>query len=182
MITYFVRGGDFIKIGQTRNLKGRIASLQVSNPHRLSVIKTTETVTEREAHAIASKLTERKASEWFGETQELLAWIESLEESTKHNLSRSERDSQRHGTKYATSFYLDLMKVLSREEKDFLIGAPESQRICISNFIDRLMRIHGGTSPQKRAKTSIRLAMLEYRCRRLTQQLNEVLKKEGQPA
>lgn len=79
MITYFVKGGDFVKIGQTRNLKGRLAALQVSNPYHLSVIRTTVQISEKDAHRQAAKLTQRKASEWFGITPELMDWINSLE-------------------------------------------------------------------------------------------------------
>lgn len=77
--TYFIKGGDFVKIGQTRNLKGRISALQVSNPFKLSVIRTTIQINEKDAHRQAAKLTQRKASEWFGITPELMEWINSLE-------------------------------------------------------------------------------------------------------
>jgi hypothetical protein len=38
MVIYFVRVGEFVKIGQTRNLALRVRSLQSSNPHPVEVL------------------------------------------------------------------------------------------------------------------------------------------------
>lgn len=175
MITYFIKGGNFIKIGQSRNLKGRIASLQTSNPHRLSVIKTTRQVTECEAHATAANLTERKASEWFEETPELVAWIESLEHAD-WNAANSNESEVKRNTRHPVDFYTDLITKLNRDETMYLMCSSEERKACPSNFIDQLMAVHSASTPEKRAKRAIRIAMLEDKCRMLSAKLEAAQK------
>ena len=77
-ITYFALAGDAIKIGSTRSIGTRMAALQVACRHSIELLKTAE-IGEREAHAMASTLSERCAGEWFTATPALLEWIDGLE-------------------------------------------------------------------------------------------------------
>lgn len=65
MKTYFVqkRHSRVIKIGQSKNVKGRIAQLQVSCEEQLVLLLETSAVTEKEMHDRFAA--DRLASEWF---------------------------------------------------------------------------------------------------------------------
>lgn len=77
MITYFIQSGDFVKIGTTSDIQTRMKSLRHASPHPPILLNTCG-IEEREAHNIASKLSERGQGEWFLLNPELRDWILSL--------------------------------------------------------------------------------------------------------
>lgn len=72
---YFVKGGDFVKIGYTNNLNLRMREIQVSCPHHLSLLATCEGDKRTEAmfHDMAAPYHHR--AEWFKFSGELKRWL-----------------------------------------------------------------------------------------------------------
>lgn len=73
---YFLECGEFIKIGFSRNLKGRLDALSCGNPYDVKLL-----VTIRGGKHIEIDLHERFADahhrgEWFHKTPELLDFVE----------------------------------------------------------------------------------------------------------
>lgn len=77
--TYFIRGGQHVKVGESDYVPSRLRQLQTAYPYRLILLKTSN-IEEQEAHRLAEQLAPRHKGEWFEATQELLAWIDSLPE------------------------------------------------------------------------------------------------------
>lgn len=75
---YFVAAGDAIKIGFTRELKSRIASLQTSAVESLKLLGTIEGTLfeERKLHERFAQ--HRVRGEWFKSSPDLLAFIERV--------------------------------------------------------------------------------------------------------
>jgi hypothetical protein len=71
-LTYFISTGDYVKVGKTNNLKGRLEHLQHANPHELEVLGVTFT-RESDIHEKFVHLRER--GEWFHLTTELRKYI-----------------------------------------------------------------------------------------------------------
>lgn len=102
--TYFVRRGDFIKIGHSAVPKQRMGSLQVSFPDRLKVLAVipNSIIKEPDAHAMFAHL--YVSGEWFRATPELLYFISKVKEEANQmpkrkipNLKKmSEIDRLRH--------------------------------------------------------------------------------------
>lgn len=72
---YFLRGGDVVKIGLTRDVRRRMQQLQVACPHRLEFLGAicTDSAGEREFHRMFAK--ERATGEWFRATDALLSIV-----------------------------------------------------------------------------------------------------------
>jgi len=81
MITYFIRAGEFVKIGRTKNLQKRIEQLRVAFPHDPVLLNACD-LSEWAAHSTASSLTKRLAGEWFEANLPLLSWIRTLPTTT----------------------------------------------------------------------------------------------------
>lgn len=81
--TYFVRCGTDgpVKIGVASNVSRRVQELQIGSPEPLRLLAQTRSVTEVEAHRRWAIL--RLSGEWFESSPDLLAWIGSLQESTR---------------------------------------------------------------------------------------------------
>ena len=87
--TYFIRGGDHIKIGESLNPASRMVELQTAFPQRLRLLKVTD-IRESEAHRLAAQMATRHQGEWFDATQELLEWIDGLEDKSESSTSAAE--------------------------------------------------------------------------------------------
>jgi len=83
-VTYFVRSGDFVKIGKTGNLQSRINALKISFPTDPILMNVCDML-ESSAHKIAGELTERVNGEWFKINKKLEEWILSIESSKIHH-------------------------------------------------------------------------------------------------
>ena len=72
---YFVRAGDFIKIGWARDVDARVDALQVASPVELRLLGTVEGSydVERLMHSRFAHL--RARGEWFRAEPDLLAYI-----------------------------------------------------------------------------------------------------------
>lgn len=79
MITYFIKRGNFVKIGVTEDLSSRLASMVHASPEPIKILKITA-IEERDAHKAAECLTERVSGEWFKINDDLMNWISSLNE------------------------------------------------------------------------------------------------------
>lgn len=75
---YFIKGGNFIKIGRSNDPKERIQQLQVSSPERLIFIKTfyNRGLYEFPIHNIFKSI--RVQGEWFNDCKKLRNYIELL--------------------------------------------------------------------------------------------------------
>jgi hypothetical protein len=77
-VVYYIRFGDRIKIGTTRNLTTRLASL----PHdKVLGIERGDRDTERKRHEQFAHLRLTKRGEWFSMGGDLLAHIDTLDET-----------------------------------------------------------------------------------------------------
>jgi len=89
--TYFVRSGEFIKIGQSMEPNTRIKGLQTGFPEPLEVlvIVPCSIIQEMDAHAKFAHL--RTSGEWFLAVPELLDFIETLKAETAEAPIRREQ-------------------------------------------------------------------------------------------
>lgn len=76
-MTYFVTAGPYVKIGFTKNLVKRVAALQAHCPYRVTDVRVTDQITEKDAHRKAVMLT-TKVGEWFKMNSGLSEWIDSI--------------------------------------------------------------------------------------------------------
>ncbi len=68
--TYAIRDGGWVKIGKAANVKGRLATLQTSTPHRLELLA----IAPRDIESLTHKQLEfenvwRNVGEWFEDTE-----------------------------------------------------------------------------------------------------------------
>jgi hypothetical protein len=77
-VVYFVRGGDFIKIGFSKRWQGRMSGLQTGSPVKLELlhVEPGDVAKERALHRHFHHLHSHR--EWFRAGSELLAYIEML--------------------------------------------------------------------------------------------------------
>jgi hypothetical protein len=75
-LTYLIRCGDFVKIGITSDIEGRLRALESCNPHTLTVIALLRggRALERALHKRFAE--QRHRDEWFREEGELADWID----------------------------------------------------------------------------------------------------------
>jgi len=91
---YFIRAGEYVKIGFSNDAKHRIETLQTGQPYELEclcLIKGNRS-TESKLHARFSKYHVR--GEWFSQTEELMRYIEKIKDtgmdvSYELNINRS---------------------------------------------------------------------------------------------
>lgn len=79
---YFIRSGEYIKIGYTSDLPKRLSNLQTGNPHQLTVI---HTILTRQAEEIEADLHEmfteyHVSGEWFRLPDDAIARVKELYE------------------------------------------------------------------------------------------------------
>lgn len=77
MFTYFIKSGDYVKIGITCDIERRIKSLRHASPGPIEFLLASD-ITEKQAHYIAGQITERANGEWFKINPKLIEWIGSL--------------------------------------------------------------------------------------------------------
>lgn len=77
-VVYFVRGGDYIKIGYSTKWRGRMAALQTASPVPLELlhVEPGNVAKERAYHRHFKHL--HSQGEWFRASCELLSYIEML--------------------------------------------------------------------------------------------------------
>jgi len=78
-VVYFVKSGDFVKIGRTTNFPDRLAKLQVGTPHALEVLHVIKGGSKREAEIHRALRDYHYRGEWFHYCEPLIAYFESLE-------------------------------------------------------------------------------------------------------
>ena len=78
-VVYFVKSGDFVKIGRTSNFTDRLAKLQVGTPHPLEVLHVVKGGSKREAEIHRALQGYHYRGEWFHYCEPLIAYFESLE-------------------------------------------------------------------------------------------------------
>lgn len=75
---YFVRGGDFLKIGWSRDVDGRIGDLRASGPTQLTLLGSIAGTRDDE-RALHERFAEiRHHGEWFRAEPELLDFVASV--------------------------------------------------------------------------------------------------------
>lgn len=84
--TYFVRSGDFVKIGRTSNLQSRIDQLRVAFPNPPILLNACD-MPESAAHKIAGEITQRACGEWFNVNPALMSWIAGIEPTNDEGAS-----------------------------------------------------------------------------------------------
>lgn len=74
---YFIKCGEFVKIGRSDDPKGRLLALRIGNPFDLTLLHTVpgDAFTEEQFHGMFA--TYRHRLEWFRFEGELRAWIEA---------------------------------------------------------------------------------------------------------
>lgn len=72
---YFVRSGEFIKIGQSRRWKQRVETMQVGSPHTLIVMLVLKDDPKLEAKLHNWFRTDHFRGEWFHSGPAILAYI-----------------------------------------------------------------------------------------------------------
>ena len=80
---YFLLSGQYVKIGMSMNVTGRVTQLQTSSPERIKFIAYIPCGTERDRRGLEAELHDmwaelRSHGEWFRATPELIAWIGKL--------------------------------------------------------------------------------------------------------
>ena len=80
LLTYVIEAGGRYKIGWTRDLAGRLQTLQIGNPDELTVCLqgTTPYARELERYLKRHFASQRLRGEWFALLADDLAWIEAL--------------------------------------------------------------------------------------------------------
>jgi len=74
--TYFISDGDFIKIGESINVKSRLSNLQVANPKKLKLLLKTQLISEKEAHKLFN--IHQLNGEWFKNNEFISFFINIL--------------------------------------------------------------------------------------------------------
>lgn len=74
--TYFLECGEFIKIGFSRNLKGRLDMLSCGNPYPIKLLATIRGWKHIETDLHERFASARHRGEWFRKTPELLDFVE----------------------------------------------------------------------------------------------------------
>jgi len=78
---YFIKAGEYYKIGATRDLYGRFASIQVTNPNKCVLVHRIKTnnmrKTERLFKAMFTRTNALERGEWFTLTDRDIAYIKS---------------------------------------------------------------------------------------------------------
>jgi len=75
--TYFIKCGEFVKIGRTADIENRMRTLKTATPYTLELLKFTHFKDiERETHKKFKHLKHR--DEWYHLTSELEAYITAL--------------------------------------------------------------------------------------------------------
>ena len=77
-MVYFIKSGDFIKIGTTTDIKKRMAVLQVGSPFKLSVLALVEGSFEEESKLHTKFKKQRMKGEWFKINKKILDYISKL--------------------------------------------------------------------------------------------------------
>jgi hypothetical protein len=72
---YFVRSGEFIKIGQSRRWKQRVETMQVGSPHTLIVLLILKAEPKLESKLHNWFRTDHFRGEWFHSGPAILAYI-----------------------------------------------------------------------------------------------------------
>ena len=67
---YFVRAGEYIKIGMTKDVNGRMSAIQTGNPIKLELCGVIDHLTKEQAHSYERRLHNffsalRVKGEWF---------------------------------------------------------------------------------------------------------------------
>lgn len=75
---YFIRSGDFVKIGVSDNPRGRIAAIQTSNPNPIEVLGIVPGSYELEAELHQRFAHLRHKNEWFRDTKPIRQTIDDL--------------------------------------------------------------------------------------------------------
>jgi len=76
-MTYFFIAGPYVKIGSTKNLAKRVASIRTHCPYRVSSVRFSESIREVDAHRHAIQMSGR-VGEWFELNERLENWIQSI--------------------------------------------------------------------------------------------------------
>lgn len=117
-MVYFIKQGDYVKIGFTNRFKTRLNQLQVSSPIKLEVLaiidgdKTDEQKLHEQFKHIASN------GEWFMQCDELKSFIDSLDKSLMWEYGLTEEKTSPIGLIKQTR----LEKNLSMEELGEALG------------------------------------------------------------
>ncbi len=72
---YFVRSGEFIKIGQSKTWKARVMNMQVGSPHTIIVLLVLMADTGLEARLHTQFRNDHFRGEWFHSGPAILAYI-----------------------------------------------------------------------------------------------------------
>lgn len=76
---YFVHNGEHVKIGWSKDWKGRLRTLQTSNPAKLKIMLVIVGSRADEGDLHAEFQADRVRGEWYRPTQQIVAFIEAKE-------------------------------------------------------------------------------------------------------
>lgn len=143
--TYFLKAGNYIKIGQSDDPKQRAMQIATSCPYPVTLLKTTEAITEEEAKATASKLSKRVNGEWFEMNAELGFWIGSgktREGFLNSQIKQSTSSVPARQSKTLVTF--DLRDELTEEEiaKFEAAAAASGAESITEHFLNLTLRVH----------------------------------------
>lgn len=74
-VVYFVRAGDFVKVGITTDLHRRLATLRTSNPHEVELLGVVLGGADRERHVHDALSSFHYRREWFRADPDLLTAV-----------------------------------------------------------------------------------------------------------
>jgi hypothetical protein len=98
---YFVRSGEFIKIGQSRRWKMRIEGMQVGSPHTIIVLLVLKADPKLESKLHNWFRTDHFRGEWFHSGPAILAYIR---EHLPECVAKSKECDLRYGKSLAASW------------------------------------------------------------------------------
>ena len=92
-VVYFIKSGDKVKIGFTRDIDGRLAPLQSGNPHEMRLLGTIPATDDTEAFFHQMFAAQRVVGEWFKIAGPLDAFLSALPENARLRKRGKKRQS-----------------------------------------------------------------------------------------
>ena len=84
---YFIECGDFIKIGFTVSVEGRVRTLATAIPFPLTILATINGSRDTESYLHSRFAEARHKGEWFRKTPELLDYIEHIKKPSAERVA-----------------------------------------------------------------------------------------------
>ena len=77
---YFIKCGDFVKIGKAKDVAARMKDLQIGNPYPLELLITIKEdfISEKDVHKFLIEKNQQHQGEWFYYGEEIISFIDLI--------------------------------------------------------------------------------------------------------